>query len=148
MSVNFQEIVSNCDERIAKIQKRLDQWKVYNSVLEIAKMAYKTNEDREIFDLKLQEQTRQENDKNNIALIRVERLIYTSLKNNADKAIYPKLLAKYDELIGLSYDMSGNLVLMNVNKETEYLDFCRDSLEQREYIKKICDAGVLGVKFF
>jgi hypothetical protein len=50
--------------------------------------------------------------------------------------------------MGGSYDMSGNLVLMNVNKETEHLDYCRDSLKQREYIKKICDGGVAGVKFF
>jgi hypothetical protein len=148
MSAQYQSMVGSCDERIAKIQARLDKWKVYNTVLEIAKMACKTNEDREVFDIKLPEQTRQDNEKNNISLIKVERLIYTSLKNNANKAIYPRLLAKYDELMGLSYDMSGNLVLLNVNKETDYLDYCRNSLKQREFIKKICGAGVAGVKFF
>ena len=142
MSLNYQSMVASCDERIAKIQVRLDQWKVYNSVLEIAKMAFKNNEEKEVFDLKLPEQTRQDNEKNSIALIKVERLIYISLKNNANKAIYPKLLAKYDELMGVSYDMSGNLVLLNVNKETEHLDYCRDSLKQREYIKTICYCGM------
>ena len=140
-SAVYQSTVGSCDERIAKIQARLDKWKVYNSVLEIAKMGYKTNEEKEVFDLKLPEQTRQDNEKNSIALIRVEKMIYTSLFNKSNKAIYPRLLAKYDELMGVSYEMSGNLVLLNVKKETEYLDYCRDSLKQREFIKLICDEG-------
>jgi hypothetical protein len=148
MSANYQLAVGSCDERIAKIQVRLDKWNLYSQALGIAKMACKNNEQREIFDLKLPDKTIQDYDKNNVTLIKVERLIYTSFKNNANRAIYPRLLAKYDELMGVSYDMSGNLVLMNVYKETDYLDFCRDSLKQREYIKKICDAGVAGVKFF
>ena len=141
-------MVGSCDERIAKIQVRLDKWKVYNSVLEIVKMGYKTNEDREVFDLKLPDKTKQDDEKNDIAIIKVERLIYTSLQNNANKAIYPRLLAKYDELLGLSYDNSGKLVLMNVNKERDHLDWCRESLKQREYIKSICDGGVRGAKYF
>ena len=125
MSINYQIMVGNCDERIAKVQARLDQWKVY----------------KEVFDINLPEQTRQDKDKNSIALIRVEKMIYTSLFNKSNKAIYPRLLAKYDELMGVSYEMSGNLVLLNVKKETEYLDYCRDSLKQREFIKLICDEG-------
>lgn len=77
---------------------------------------------------------------NAIKLVQVEKLIYKALLKN-NNAIFPRLLNKYDELMGLSYDMSGNMVLSGIYKEGEYLAYCNKSLEQREYISNVCVYG-------
>ena len=83
-----------------------------------------------------------ENDENNIQLFKTEKLIYTSLLNpNTNKEIFKMLLAKYDELLSISYDLSGNRVRENDAGEGEYIDYCKRSLVQREYIREMCCLG-------
>lgn len=123
--------LASCDERIASVQDKLDSWKVYGKVLGLADL-----------DLETKYQDKIKNYQNNIQLIKTEKLIYNALANpKSARAIFPKLLAKYDELIGVSYDLSGNMVINGLNAEGDHLEYCNQSLAQREYIRKLCLYG-------
>lgn len=121
--------IRSCDERISSIQKKLNEWIVYSKVLCIAS-----------FELETKYQDKIKNYENNIKLIKTEKIIYNALlKGNSE--LFPKLLARYDELMGLSYDLSGNMVITGLFVEGDYLDYCKKSLDQREYIRTICSIG-------
>ena len=82
-----------------------------------------------------------EHDENIIKLYKTEKLIYNAtLNSNSNKEIFKILLAKYDELLSNSYNISGNMVREG-NTEGEYIDYCKRSLVQREYIRKMCCLG-------
>ena len=122
--------IASCDERIEDQERKLDGWKAYNKILDLV-------------NLEMEEKNKQiyKNYENNIKLVKVEKLIYQSFLKTNNKAIFPKLLAKYDELMGISYDISGNLVMTGMEKEGDHLDFCKLSLEQRKFIEILCNYG-------
>jgi len=121
--------LSSCDERIASIQKRLDSWRLYGKMLSLVDLEIETKY-----------QDKVENYENNIKLVQVERLMYVALSKN-NRAIFPKLLSKYDELMEKSFDLSSKMVITGENQEGEHLEYCKGSLEQREYIRKVCFIG-------
>jgi len=130
-SIDINICVTSCDERIASIQDKLLSWKVYGAVLKITNLDFDV---KYIDKLKCYE--------NNIALVKTEKLIYNALINTkSPKEIFPKLLSKYDDLMGLSYDISGNMVLTGMNAEGDHLEYCSLSLHQREFIKRLCIYG-------
>jgi hypothetical protein len=51
------------------------------------------------------------------------------------------LLTKYDELMGISYDISENMVRNGIVGEGRHIDYCKNSLDHREYIRKMCCVG-------
>ena len=62
-----------------------------------------------------------EHDENIIKLYKTEKLIYNStLNSNSNKEIFKMLLAKYDELLSNSYDITENLVRTGIMGEGEY----------------------------
>ena len=121
---------ASCDERIASVQDKLSSWRVYGKVLDLV-------------DLKMESkyQEKIKNYENNIKLIQTEKLIYSALLKANNGALFPRLTAKYDELLGVSYDLSGNMVLTGLNPEGDHLEYCNQTLAQREYIKKLCLYG-------
>jgi hypothetical protein len=124
------ECIKSCDERISSIQEKLNEWIVYGKVLSIVS-----------FDLETKYQDKLKNYENNIKLIKTEKLIYNALMKSNNSELFPKLLARYDELMGVSYDLSGNMVITGLVVEGDYLDYCKQSLDQREYIRTICSIG-------
>lgn len=122
--------VASCDERIASIETKLNNWKLYGKVLGIVSLEM---EDKNAELMK--------NYENNIQLIKVEKLIYQALAKSGNGAIFPKLFQKYSDLMGISYDISGNMVRLDGVEEQEYLEYCASSLKQREYIQKLCLCG-------
>jgi hypothetical protein len=122
--------VASCDERIASIQSKLDSWKVYGKVLGLVS-----------FKMEDKNAEKMKNYENNIQLIKVEKLIYQALAKSGNGAIFPKLFQKYSDLMGISYDISGNMVRLDGVEEQEYLEYCASSLKQREYIQKLCLYG-------
>ena len=131
----------SCDVRIAAVEERLAGWKPYQMGMKLAEMLYEKEEDKEFF-RNAPNQDNIKKDENFIRIIKTEKLIYNALGNPKTKAsMFPILLAKYDELMGLSYDISGNMVLNDVMLEGEHLDYCKESLDQREFIKKVCFVG-------
>lgn len=122
--------IKSCDERISSIQEKLNEWIVYGKVLSIVS-----------FDLETKYQDKLKNYENNIKLIKTEKLIYNALMKSNNSELFPKLLARYDELMGVSYDLSGNMVITGLVVEGDYLDYCKQSLDQREYIRTICSIG-------
>ena len=123
------EGLSSCDRRIAAIQKRLDSWVVYGKVLSLVDLEMETKH-----------QDRLKNCENNIKLVQVEKLIYNALAKN-NRAIFPKLLSKYDELMEVSFDLSGKMVITGENQEGDHLEYCKASLGQRDYIRRLCLYG-------
>ncbi len=121
--------VASCDERIASIQEKLDSWRVYGKVLNLVDLEMETKYQEKI-----------QNYENNIKLVQVEKLLYNALAKD-NRAIFPRLLSKYDELMGVSYDLSGNMVITGLTPEGDHLEYCNQSLSQREYIRKLCLYG-------
>jgi hypothetical protein len=104
---------------------------------------YDKDEDKKVF-TESPQLDNVKNYENNIKLIKVEKMMWNAFKNNGKKEIFKHILAKYDELMNVSYDISGNMVMNGVQPEGEYIDYCKESLEQREFIRKMCCAGFRG----
>jgi hypothetical protein len=140
MSV-FANAIASCDERIASIQDKLSAWKSYGDIMALAEGCYEEEEAKDIF-RKSKYFDKINNYENNIKLIQTEKLLYNALANpKFQREIFPKLLAKYDELMGVSYDLSGNMVITGLHAEGDYLEYCSSSLAQREYIRQLCYYG-------
>ena len=123
-------MIASCDERISSVQEKLDSWRMYGNVLNLVELDMETKYDEKM-----------KSYENNIKLIQTEKMIYIALTKNGNNALFPKLLSKYDELMGLSYDISGNMVITGLVEEGDYLEYCSASLAQREYIRKLCFYG-------
>ena len=128
--MNIAECLASCDTRIASVTDKLSAWKVYGNVLKLVDL-----------DMETKYQDNIKNYENNIKLIQTEKIIYNALLKKGNGALFPKLLAKYDDLMGISYDLSGNMVITGLNQEGDYLEYCSQSLAQREYIRKLCLYG-------
>jgi len=139
----FKKCIASCDERIASLQVKKDKWNSYEkvmSIMEIASVA--RGETGDVFK-NAPQLDHIKNYKNSMELVNVEKLIYISLLNKRKKEIFPLLLAKYDDLLGMTYEIGSNMVINGLMRECEYLDFCKLSLEQRDFIKIMCDADFL-----
>jgi hypothetical protein len=74
--------------------------------------------------------------------VKTEKLIYTSILNpNTNKEIFKLLLAKFDELVNNTYDISGDMVREGKWEEGRYIDYCKESLDHRKYIYRMCCIG-------
>ena len=136
------ECIASCDERIASVQSKLDNWKPYASVMGLMAKLIR-EEDVKVFT----EAPQMDNVKtyeNNIKLIKVEKMMWNAFKNNSKKDIFKHILSKYDELMCLSYDICSNMVMNGIQAEGDYLDYCKSSLDQREFIRKMCSFGYRG----
>jgi hypothetical protein len=105
---------------------------------------YDKDDDKKIF-TEAPQLDKVKNYKNDIILIKVEKMMYNAMKNNnCNKEIYKHILKKYDELMCVSYDISANMSKNGVELEGEYLEYCKKSLDQREFIRKMCSVGYGG----
>ena len=135
------QCIASCDERIASLQEKLDSWKGYKGVMGLMENLFSNEDDKNVFRYS-PKMDNIRNDENSMKLVKTEKLIYTSLRNtNSKKEIFKILLAKYDELMGISYDISGNMVRNGIIVEGDHIDYCKKSLDQREFIRKICCIG-------
>ena len=135
------QCIASCDERIASLQEKIDNWKGYKGVMGLMENLFSNEDDKNVFRY-APEMDNVRNDENSMKLVKTEKLIYTSLRNtNSKKEIFKILLAKYDELMGISYDISGYMVRNGIIVEGDHIDYCKNSLDQREYIRKICCVG-------
>ena len=137
-------LIASCDERIAAVQVKVNAWKPYEMMMGLMEKIYDKEEDKKVFsEAPQREETR--NYENSIKLINVEKMMWNALKNkNARPEIFKHILAKYDELMVASYDMSGNLTQNGLAKEGDYISYCKESLDQREFIRKMCCVGYGG----
>jgi hypothetical protein len=141
---NLNECIASCDERIASVQSKLDNWKPYAGVMGLMAKLYDKDEDKKVF-TESPQLDNVKNYENTIKLIKVEKMMWNALKNkNSKKEIFKHILAKYDEVMNVSYDISGNMVMNGIAPEGEHLDYCKQSLEQREFIRKMCCVGYRG----
>ena len=141
---HLNECIASCDKRISTLQSKMDNWKPYEMMMSLMEKIHDKEEDKKVFsEAPHREETK--NYENGIKLVKVEKMIYNAMKTKTSrKDIFKHLLAKYDELMLVSYDISGNLVANELTKEGEYLAYCKESLNQREFIRKMCCVGYGG----
>jgi len=131
--------IKDCDERINYLQEKINKWKPYRTVMGMMETLFEGEEGETVFS-DAPQLDNIKNMENSILCLKTEKLIYIAHRaNNPNKTIFPLLLAKYDDLMNVSYDISGNMVRNGLIPEVEYLNYCKESLEQREYIRKLCD---------
>jgi hypothetical protein len=135
------QCVADCDKRIASLQTKINGWKMYSEVLSLASGLYDKEEDKSVFKMEDKNTEKIRNYENNIQLVKVEKLIYQTLGKGANGVIFQKLFQKYSDLMASSYDISGNMVRLAGISEGEYLEYCKESLQQREYIQALCLYG-------
>jgi len=135
------QCVADCDKRIASLQTKINGWKMYSGVLSLASGLYDKEEDKSVFKMEDKNTEKIRNYENNIQLVKVEKLIYQTLGKGAKGVIFQKLFQKYSDLMASSYDISGNMVRLAGISEGEYLEYCKESLQQREYIQALCLYG-------
>ena len=97
------ELISSCDERMAKIEVKMNAWKPYEMMMGLMEKIHDKEEDKKVFsEAPHREETK--NYENSIKLINVEKMMWNAMKNkNARKEIFKHILAKYDELMRVSY---------------------------------------------
>lgn len=122
--------LTSCDERINSVEKKLNSWKVYGKVLNLVDLDMETKYDDKIKNYEI-----------SIKLIQTEKLIYKCLLKGGNNALFPRLLEKYDDLMTSTYETTGGMVNTGLIKEGEHLEYCKESLNQREYIRKLCLFG-------
>ena len=80
------------------------------------------------------------NQENCLALIKIEMMIYKALINrNTKRAIYPLLKQKYAENMLKSYELAEQLVALGGISEGDWVEYAKDSLDQKKYIDMMCD---------
>ena len=135
--------LANCDERIASLQNKIDDWSGYKAMMRLME-SISNNEDKKVF-AEAPHLERVKNLENCVKLVKVEKLIVTALYNpNSKKDIFKAFLKKYDDLMCLSYDISSNLVDTGLILEGDHIDYCKSSLDQREFIRVMCSKGYRG----
>ena len=133
--------IANCDKRIASLESKIDEWKPWEAMMKLCEGLYDDDKNKDCF-RNAPNQDEVKNLKNDLELVKTEKLIYKCLINEKTiSKFYSHLLAKYDDLMGLSYDLSGNMVRNNMVLEGDHLEYCKESLTQRDYIKKLCCIG-------
>jgi hypothetical protein len=135
--------LANCDERIASLQNKIDDWSGYKAMMRLME-SISNNEDKKVF-AEAPHLERVKNLENCVKLVKVEKLIVTALNNpNSKRDIFKAFLKKYDDLMCLSYDISGSLVETGIILEGDHIDYCKSSLDQREFIRVMCSKGYKG----
>ena len=113
------ELIASCDERI-------------NSIQEDGKFLRTPD-----FSIEPKYQNLINDNEISLKLVQVEKMIYKAIANkNTPRQLFSKLLSKYDDLLRISYDLSNNMVIDGLMTEKTYLEFCKNSLDQREWIKR------------
>jgi hypothetical protein len=145
------EGIQCCDERIAEISKLASNFKLkHASILQLVRKELKLMN----LTLKLVQMEKQIDEKLNdqiqmltftLKLIQIEKQIYKAMSSKANNAsLYPLFLSKVDETFQTIYEGIEEDVKKGKRKEGEYLTFCSDSLEHRNFLKRLCDWGALS----
>jgi hypothetical protein len=131
--------IISCDERLAEAQKTLDRIRTLHKEfiktenIEVERIPSGTFDDDNI---------RIKDIENDIKLFKIEKMIYTALKNTKSvRAIYKKLQDKYAEAMVESIELSSQMVSLGVVGEGEHLDFCNRTKIQKKYIDRLCQYG-------
>lgn len=144
MALTMEQVLvclKDCDERIARLTDGLRRIEIKEFIfLKMLRMA-QSEEEHKICDTLKNDSLLKLNAENGIKLIKVEKMIYSALTKVGNNDIFPRLLAKYDELMRESYELGNDRVQEGL-KEDSYLKYCADSLGQRDYIKAMCDYGM------
>ncbi len=125
---------NSCDERIAKVQAKIDAWNPYFTMMNLLLPNESTEKHRG-------RQDKIKNYENNINLIKVEKLIYQTLIKPNNNKLFPLLLQKYESYMTESYALGEEMVKVGEMEEGDYIKYSKESLDQHKYIKTLCSIG-------
>ena len=129
----FERIMEETDERIESAEMKIMSCQV-NIMIGMGQ-----NDDKRMFSNRM----KIKGYKNQIEIVRVEKLIYQSLyiNNNNNSRLFPLLLSKYSTLLTDDLELGRELVNCDAVDMNTYMEYCKESLKQHEYIKKLCKFG-------
>jgi hypothetical protein len=134
-TVDVSEYIRTAQERLERAEAKITK---YNLIIMVSRM-----DGVDSADLKTSvEQCESfiENQENCLALIKIEMMIYKALINrNTKRAIYPLLKQKYAENMLKSYELAEQLVALGGITEGDWVEYAKDSLDQKKYIEMTCD---------
>jgi len=131
--MSYQIAYDNCDERIASLKKKMDAYEAKASLSKMlgALLAPKLGEHSAGWAKKV------ENLKVGVKMVQIEKMIYKAHEQQR-KATLPLLFEKYDAQLAQHLEFSQEEVNLEMMEQGSYLEMCRHSLTQRDYIKKMC----------
>jgi len=133
--------IAHCDERIKKMKDEIETREMCSVVLALMKGAKPTLDYTVLTDYDAKGQREVDYLTDQLKLIQVEKQILNALTKTNNSALFPKFLSKVDELLATLYEKIENDVKKGSMEEGKYLAFCKESLEQRTWIKDLCWAG-------
>jgi len=123
----FQPAYDNCDERIGSITDKIAKYQLKALMcLMVGSLELGAGWKKKV-----------ENCENDRRLIQIEKLIYTAHDKQRKETLH-LLFEKYSEKMTLSLELGKEEVEMGFMEEGSYLEFCRKTLFQRDFIKKMC----------
>ena len=132
--------IADCDEAIANCESLVNKITTY-------KIVYKNPLEENKHEEEVQHIERArllclKEAQNCMKIAKTSKLIYIAvLKRNPDTTIFAILLAKFDELVCLSFEIFEEKVKLEVTPEIEYLEFCDKYKLQREHMVIVCTIG-------
>jgi len=131
--MSYQIAYDNCDERITTLKKKMDAYEAKASLSKLFGV---------ILDPKLGEHSagwakKVENLKVGVKMVQIEKMVYKAHEQQR-KATLPLLFEKYDAQLAQYLEFSQEEVNLEMMEQGSYLEMCRNSLTQRDYIKKMC----------
>lgn len=125
--MSYQVVYANCDERISSITNKIAKYQVKALMcLLVGSLELGAGWKKKV-----------ESCENDRRLIQIEKMIYTA-HDKQRKATLPLLFEKYSEKMAMSLELGKEEVEMGFLEEGSYLEFCRKTLFQRDFIKKMC----------
>jgi len=131
--MSYQVAYNNCDERIASLKAKVTIYeskanlsKLFGEILDPGLGKYSTGWNKKVENLKV-----------GIKMIQIEKMIYKAHEQQR-KTTLPLLFEKYSAQLAQHLELSQEEVNLEFMDQGEYLKMCRNSLTQRDYIKKMC----------
>jgi hypothetical protein len=131
--MSYQIVYDNCDERIASLKAKITAYegkatlsKLFGALLDRSLGGYSAGWEKKVENLKV-----------GVKMVQIEKMIYKAHEQQR-KATLPLLFEKYDAQLAQHLEFSQEEVNLEVMEQGSYLEMCRNSLTQRDYIKKMC----------
>lgn len=134
--MSFQNGIANCDERINTIKEKIH---AYQSKAVLSKLlgGLLGEQFGGLGGISVGWEKKVENLKVGMKMIEIEKMVYKAHEQQR-KATLPLLFEKYSAQLAQYLELSQEEVNLEMLEQGSYLEMCRESLNQRDFIKKMC----------
>jgi hypothetical protein len=134
--MSFQNGITNCDERINSLKEKIH---AYQSKAVLSKLfgGLFGEEFCGLGGISVGWEKKVENLKVGMKMVEIEKMVYKAHEQQR-KATLPLLFEKYSAQLAQYLELSQEEVNLEFMEQGSYLEMCRESLNQRDFIKKMC----------